>query len=409
MADPVAQIRAFNQGRDPELLQRKYDHMRSGAFVFLRATCHLYCQRVPYASVFRKAPAVWASGDLHLENFGSYKGDNRQVYFDINDFDEALRAPATWDVVRLLTSVLVARDTMHMTRRESLALCEVLIGAYARALEAGKARWVERETAPSPVRELLASLRHRRRPAYLDTRTVEKGKSRTIRIDGKKALVASPEARERVARAVAGFAATQDEPRFFEVLDVARRIAGKGSLGVERYIVLVRGKGSPDGNYLLDIKQALPPSAREAIPLAQPAWPDDARRVVAIQQRMQAIAMAFLHTIEMNGRSFILRGLQPSEDRVALEAAARDGTHIDNLMRVLGECLAWAQLRSSGREGSATADELIAYGARRKWRARSLELAQEAAESVEDDYAAFSAAYDDGVFRVTATPASARK
>ena len=54
------------------------------------------------------------------------------------------------------------------------------------------------------------------------------------------------------------FAATQPNPKFFEVLDIACRIAGTGSLGVERFVVLVEGKGSPDGNYLLDIKEAKP-------------------------------------------------------------------------------------------------------------------------------------------------------
>jgi uncharacterized protein (DUF2252 family) len=53
------------------------------------------------------------------------------------------------------------------------------------------------------------------------------------------------------------YASARPDPAFFEVLDVAHRIAGTGSLGLERYVVLIEGKGSPNGNYLLDLKQSL--------------------------------------------------------------------------------------------------------------------------------------------------------
>ncbi|HEY2187158.1 MAG TPA: DUF2252 family protein, partial [Caldimonas sp.] len=89
MANIVKQILRYNAGRDPERLAMKYRNMRGDAFIFLRATCHLFYAALPSEAVLRKAPAAWACGDLHVENFGSYKGDNRLVYFDLNDFDEA--------------------------------------------------------------------------------------------------------------------------------------------------------------------------------------------------------------------------------------------------------------------------------------------------------------------------------
>jgi uncharacterized protein (DUF2252 family) len=81
-------IQQFNQGRDPERLQLKYQKMRANAFAFLRGTCHLFYQDWAEAnpgltSPLNQAPSVWLCGDLHLENFGSYKGNNRLVYFDI--------------------------------------------------------------------------------------------------------------------------------------------------------------------------------------------------------------------------------------------------------------------------------------------------------------------------------------
>ncbi len=109
--DVVERIRSYNAGRDPERLAMKYRRLRYSPFVFLRGTCQLFFDRLPNEPLLSKAPLAWVCGDLHLENFGSYKGDNRLVYFDINDFDDAALAPALWDPPRLLTSVVVAADT----------------------------------------------------------------------------------------------------------------------------------------------------------------------------------------------------------------------------------------------------------------------------------------------------------
>ena len=401
--DAVELIRRANADRDPERLALKYARMRSDPFIFLRGSCDLFFARLALEGVMRKPPRVWCCGDLHLENFGTYKGDNRQVYFDLNDFDEALLAPLSWDLVRALASILVARRGFGLGERAdavAIELCEAMLDAYAEALAAGKAYWVERETAPAPVADLLAALRARARPEFLDSRTERVGKRRRIRIDGRKALAASRAQRDAVRALVEGLPPAPGRPRFFDVIDVARRIAGTGSLGLERYIVLVRGKGSPDGNYLLDLKRAAPSAPERYAGVAQPAWADEAHRVVALQQRLQAVPMAFLWPLRFEGRSFVLRGLQPSEDRVALAQRRHPAARLRSLVALMGQCLAWAQLRSSGRGGSASADELIAFGQRRRWRRKLLALAQHMADVVETDWAAYAHAYDQGAFHV---------
>jgi uncharacterized protein (DUF2252 family) len=162
--DVVRQIRAFNAGRDPERVRLKYRAMRASPFAFLRGTCHLFYDRLPRGGVFKSAPSVWACGDLHLENFGSYRGDNGLVYFDINDFDEAALAPASWDLVRLLASLCISADRLDVgtaSARTAGTLCQRLLDGYASALAQGKAYWVERDTAQGLVRELLDGLRQR--------------------------------------------------------------------------------------------------------------------------------------------------------------------------------------------------------------------------------------------------------
>ena len=89
MNNIVDSILKYNAGREPERVALKYRAMRQDAFSFMRGTCHLYYQDWPASDrQLNDAPLAWICGDLHLENFGCYKGDNRLVYFDLNDFDE---------------------------------------------------------------------------------------------------------------------------------------------------------------------------------------------------------------------------------------------------------------------------------------------------------------------------------
>jgi uncharacterized protein (DUF2252 family) len=398
MVDPVSRIVAFNAGRDPERLLLKYRAMRASTFAFMRGTCHLFYDELPRGGVFKSAPAVWVCGDLHLENFGSYKGDNRLVYFDINDFDEAALAPASCDLVRLLTSIRIAADTLRIGASDAQSLCDECLQAYSSALIEGKAYWVERDTAKGLVRALLERVRDRQRAIFLDTRTVTSRGKRRLRIDGKKAL-GTPDAERGVITAfMRDFAKGQERPAFYEVLDVARRIAGTGSLGLDRYVILVEGKGSPDGNYLLDLKRALPSTLVPYLKLEQPTWPSEAHRVVSLQRRLQAVSIAFLHPVMLDDNPFVLRAMQPAEDRVALAGARHTAAELSLLVTALGRIAAWAHLRSSGRDGSAVADDLIEFARRRKWKDRLLDASIDCAASVTKDAVAFNAAWDDGQF-----------
>ena len=394
----VDRIREFNAGRDPERLALKYRAMRASPFAFLRGSCHLFYDELASASLPAGAPLVWACGDLHLENFGSYKGDNRLVYFDLNDFDEAALAPCTWDLARLLASVLVAARTLGIDKPTALRLCQGLIDAYAGALLTGKARWVERETAQGMVKELLDSLHSRSRAQFLDRRTERAGKHRRIRIDGKKTLAVDARQRKRIETFMRDFALTQPKPGFYRLLDVARRIAGTGSLGVERFVLLVEGKGSPDANYLLDLKQALPSTLAPHLETRQPRWENEAQRIVSLQERVQAISPAFLRPVAIDGVAYVLKGLQPTQDRVALDQWHGDFDRLHGLMTSLGEIVAWGELRSAGRQGSASADELIAFAGQKQWKTRMIAVARACQEKVDLDWREFCSAFDDKVF-----------
>lgn len=405
--DIVQAILAYNAGRDPERLALKFAKMRQSPFAFLRGTAHLFHARVQRRGVLKTSPPAWCCGDLHLENFGSYKGDNRLAYFDLNDFDEAALAPAAWDLLRLLTSLWLAADAWRLSSDDTARMARAVVDAYADALATGKAYWLERETASGPVQALLEQLGQRKRADFLARRcepATQGGRRRRLRIDGQRLLAASPADQQRVTDFMRGFAQAQPDPRFFDVLDVARRVAGTGSLGLARFAVLVRGKGGLDGQYLLDLKQAVPSTLAPAGGCKQPGWGDEARRVVTVQRRLQAVSMAFLHAVRFEGQPFVLRGLQPSEDRLdlaRLSAHRRDGAES---LATMGRLVAWAQLRSAGRQGSAAADELIDFGQRGraegKWRDRLLHAARATAEQTREDWAVYCHAFEHGALQV---------
>src|SRR3978361_2048809 len=104
MATLYQRLTSFHTDMLPEKVSLKYEVMAENAFRFYRGTCHLFYEDLAAAQPLPLSPLSWICGDLHLENFGSFRGENDLVYFDLNDFDEGLSAPAAYEVVRMATS-----------------------------------------------------------------------------------------------------------------------------------------------------------------------------------------------------------------------------------------------------------------------------------------------------------------
>ena len=387
-------IEAFNRGRRPELVARKYRAMARDPFVFFRGTAHLFWEDWPSVGgeALDDAPLAWCCGDLHLENFGSYRGDNGLAYFDLNDFDEAALAPATRDTARFLTSTCLAAESLGLSTQTVRQLEASFLDGYAAALTAGKARWIERSIATGWIRDLLRSVENRTQGELLEDRTIVREGRRQFRIDEKRTFRLPVAERRRVAQSIARFAARQPDPAYYRVLDVVGRIAGTGSLGVPRYAVLIRGDGGRDAR-ILDVKLArasalavyLAPSLADR----QPSRRNEADRVIQVQQRMQAIPPDLLSRLTIGTKPFVVRELQPMADR--LDLAAWDG-RVGKLRRAvgaMGELTAWAQLRGASQGGAASVDALIAFARSRPIRGRLLAFARDYAKRARADWADF--------------------
>jgi uncharacterized protein (DUF2252 family) len=142
----------------------------------------------------------------------------------------------------------------------------------------------------------------------------------------------------------------------------------------------------------------MPSSLAAHVPAKQPKWRSEAHRVASLQFRMQAVSMAHLRPLVHGKASYVLRNLQPLEDRVELQRTGQTIHELCHLLATLGRIVAWAHLRGAGREGAAGADELIRYGERSKWKQQLLEASEDCASRVRRDSDLFNAAYDAGVF-----------
>jgi uncharacterized protein (DUF2252 family) len=217
-------------------LGEKHGRMRLGPFPFMRATFYRWCQlwRAGGGELARAAP-VAAVGDLHLENFGTWRDADGRLIWGINDFDETTVLPWTQDLVRLATSAHVAVQNQRIGIRRRMA-CEAILEGYRAGIEAGGRPFVLEEAHGWLRRVATGELRHP---------TAFWKKMDTLETAGD----VDPEAAAAIGEAMPA----RDLP-----LRLTRRIAGMGSLGRPRFVGIAEWRGGK--------------VAREAKATAPSAW-----------------------------------------------------------------------------------------------------------------------------------------
>ena len=280
-------ITEFNKGRLPEILQRKYKAMALNVFNFYRGTCHLFYEDLAKAAPLPASPVTWICGDLHLENFGSFKGDDQQEYFDLNDFDEAMLAPALWEVARMVASIFVAFDSLGLKTADAEKTVRLFLDAYGNVLAKGKSLSIDPRTARGVVYEFLNTVKKRKQKELLKRLAIaKKGKYVRLGID-ERHLQLDEAIKKELLIYIGGLIGKGEvlNPHH-KVLDVVFRLAGTGSLGVKRYLFLLK-RTDVKGKYLfLDMKQTMSSSLKPYVTIEQPAFKSEGERVVAIQRRM---------------------------------------------------------------------------------------------------------------------------
>jgi uncharacterized protein (DUF2252 family) len=393
MADVIQKIQTFNKGRVPEFLQMKYAFMKQDIFRFFRGTCHLFYQDLSKNINWKDNTKCWISGDLHLENFGTYKGDDRIVYFDMNDFDEALLAPATWEGARFLTSIYVASHVVGYNKKKAQELAKRSVAIYVSALQKGKALSIDKETAGGLLKYFLEQLKQRKENAFVLSKIIFKKKNTRLIIDNIKTFkVASDEKKKMIVRFNKWLEKNLVEKKY-RVIDLAYRVVGTGSVGIIRYVVLVREKGTKNFR-LIDVKEALPSSVKPFVKTIQPKWKNEAARVTTLQKRVQYVPPALLDGFTMDKKSFVIKELQPTQDRMDLSLCKGKLKKLSAILVTMGEVAAWGQLRSAGTQGSSSVEELIDFADQHKNIEKALlDYARQYSKQVMNDYEEFCKGY----------------
>jgi len=395
MKDIAEQIKAYNKGRIPEILALKYKAMREDKYRFYRAIPHVLYGDIPKNSFLFDAPNAWLCGDLHLENLGSYKADNRLTYFGVNDFDECILGSFFIDISRMLTSIYVSADGLKLNVRDADSLCKVFVDAYFNSLKQGYIRELEVETTTGIMRDFLQKVQKRKRKDFLERKTSKK----KILIDGTHTVQIPEKGKSKVAEHIKIWAKGTSSPEFYNVLDVTFRIAGTSSLGLNRYAVLVQGRGGYDGRFLLDLKETLPSCLGGVIKTKQPNWKTEADRIVEVQKRTLSAPPALLASINIDKKNYVLKELQPVADRIHYPLFADNTKKLKTILEQMGSICAWSNLRGAGRDNSAIADELIEFATKNEKLSKELmDNARKTLKATTDYYKTYCTAYDKGFF-----------
>lgn len=396
-------IKTFNSDRVPKYVALKYQQMAENTFRFFRGTCHLYYEDLAGSKTLPTHPVSWICGDLHLENFGTYKGDNRLVYFDLNDFDEGILAPVDWEVSRIVSSIFVGFDSLGIKKKEAEDMAEYFLRVYSSTLARGKARYLEHETANGIVKTFLEKVAERKQKELIRQRTEDgRGDKLQLRLDNVRFFAIDKS--ETTTRKILMAHLTQWMQQYpllkgrYQVIDVCFRVAGTGSLGVRRYAFLLRNNKDPKKHLLVDMKEAKPSSLQPYLSNPQPVWGSEAERVVAIQDRVQNVVPALLSTTVFDGAPYVVKELQPTADKIDFLVIRDRYKDIACVIEDMAFLTASAQLRTAGRQGAASPDELMDFGRDGNWQKGLLEYAQGYAEQVKKDYQEYFKAYKAGYF-----------
>lgn len=330
----------------PALFAQKLVRMSASPLAYLRGTAPLYYELLAQHPDLAEGPAGegWLVGDAHLENFGAFRtaDADESACFDVNDFDEAIIGPLRWDVLRLLTSMILGGRELGSSGKQSVALCSSILDGYVEALAQNSVP----KDLPPPVRRLLDKVLARSHKDLLDKRTERVGNGRRF-VRGDRYPDLAPDLVPKARTAFAAYVERLDPngklPReHFAVEDVAFRVAGNGSLGVLRVAVLTRGKGEIDSRWIFDMKAEGTPSAQGLLPAPAEAPAERVRTATLICLKHPP---RMLGTTELDGRSMFVRRLSPQEDKLDLTHLRAE--ELPELARYLGALLGRVHARGA--------------------------------------------------------------
>ena len=363
--DPVDLVEMAHVGRLERLIPLRIGRMVASPYAYLRGSAAVMAE--DFASLPRTGIESVICGDAHLGNFGFYASPERDLVFDLNDFDEAHPGPWEWDLWRLATSVWVAgrqNGLAEGTCEDATLWCAA---AYRRQIArlAGQpllARSFDRMDIDRMRQEMADwSLRAEieRSANFARLRTSDRALPKLTRENsGVRRIVDQPpivthvseEEKERLIDGLEEYLNTLP-PHWrrvvssYVVVDVAHKVVGVGSVGLRAFVVLLQGNNAQD-SFFLQMKQARRSCVAPFVH-GDTAWhKHQGQRVVEYQQTLQTVSDPLLGWTTVDNRDYYVRQFRDMKGAITVEAM--DGSALMDYGRICGTLLAKGHARSNG-------------------------------------------------------------
>jgi uncharacterized protein (DUF2252 family) len=383
--DPVALLEEQAEGRVPELVPIRHGRMLVSPFTFYRGAALIMASDL--AGTPDSGFEVQLCGDAHLSNFGVFASPERQMLFDINDFDETLPGPWEWDVKRLAASFEIAARHLGFSSAARQGVVEAGVREYRdamrRAAEMGALdAWYAHLTAEDIEAWVGRELREGRigKPeARAAERDLAKARKRvharslsrlTGEVDGRLRIIADPplvvplaellppgttrQAKEKwmrgLVRSYRHTLAQRHHPiEEFRYVDTARKVVGVGSVGTRAWILLMSGR-QRQAPLFLQAKEAQASVLERFVGRSE--YRNHGQRVVEGQRLMQAASDVFLGWLRFKGldgrmHDFHVRQLHDWKGSIDVETMRPPGLTL--YARLCGATLARAHARLGDR------------------------------------------------------------
>jgi uncharacterized protein (DUF2252 family) len=431
--DPVALLEEQNVAREPDLVPVRHGRMLVSPFTFYRGAAKIMAadlKDTPVAGL-----GVQLCGDAHLSNFGVFASPERRLLFDLNDFDETLPGPFEYDVKRMAASFTIAARNNGFAKADTKAATRASVRAYREAMasfaEMGTmAIWYARldedellqgiRSAAAKAATSKKSAKAAKRAEKTAQKAAAKARTRDSLqalsklgelVDGHYRIVSQPpivvplrdlkatyglspdEIERGIHEQFRAYRATlQDDRRRllerFELVDVARKVVGVGSVGTRAFIGLLQGRDQHDPLFL-QVKEATASVLEGSLPKSR--YRQHGQRVVDGQRMMQAasdIYLGWTKGVDVT-RYFYWRQLRDMKASAEVESMAPVG-----LSFYAGIC-GWTLARAHARSGDPIA--IAAYLGPSDQFDRSIsDFSERYADQNELDYEAFAEAIRSG-------------
>jgi uncharacterized protein (DUF2252 family) len=382
--------------------------MIASPYAFLRGSANIMADDFACLPATGITPVI--CGDAHLGNFGFYASPERELVFDLNDFDEAHPGAWEWDLRRLTVSVYVAGRQNGFRESACADAVEHCVEEYreqlqhlaeqpllARSFERFDVDRLRSAASRASFREEIdrAAKRARRRTGDRALPRFTERRDGTVKLVEEPPIITRPSDEERhlLAEALDGYLHTLPTHwarilAGYRIVDIAHKVVGVGSVGLRAYVALCEGSSSDDVLFL-QLKQA----RRSVIARHQhgdAAWHrHQGQRVVEYQQALQTVSDPLLGWTTVGDLQFYVRQFRDMKGAIVVEGI--DARALADYAGICGYLLAKSHARTSG------ASMISGYiGSSSKLAESLCRFARAYADQVEADHAALVKAVHDG-------------